>query len=527
MTFSIGFDGLTISAPDSCTGTPITEGDVLAPFTPLFIPAFGPLPIPCILITGGPGGLGIATHPPCVGHPPGFPCGVEVDALSYGLDFAVRPIPDLSGTFVFSVDECAVGTGAPRPPAVWTEAPFGDSSADVYRDIGLPAGPLGLPLFAASGHTGQVDGNGLVSPSGWVYPGTGLFEPDFPGPIDGDDLDAVDFDSIPAGGGPLFPVYFSLDGIGINLCSGLPKTRSAALNGFSGADVLVTPFPGAAPFVYAPGPALGLDLLGIGQDDLDALALWENGLPGFQPSVGPYSWLGPGATDMLLFSVCAGSPVVGTPDSFFGLPIQPGDILMPPIPGGLSPFPAIFIASEWIGLASMRTTPVADNLDALDTRFCPEPGIGYCFGDGSGTPCPCGNFGLPGRGCENSFATGGGLLTGAGKASVGGDTVVLTASGLPPTTTALFFQGAAQTPFGAVFGDGLLCTAGPVIRLGAKAAVAGVATWPGAPPISVGGGLPPAGGTRFYQCWYRNNAALFCTPARFNLTNAYSIVWTP
>jgi hypothetical protein len=193
----------------------------------------------------------------------------------------------------------------------------------------------------------------------------------------------------------------------------------------------------------------------------------------------------------------------------------------------VSPFPAIFVASEWLGLPSLRTAPFADNLDALDTRLCPEPGVGYCYGDGSGTACPCGNFGLPGHGCENSFATGGGLLTGAGKASVAGDTLVLTASGLPPTTTALFFQAAAQSPFGVVFGDGLLCTTGPVIRLGAKAAVAGAATWPGAPAISLGGALPPAGGTRFYQCWYRNNAAAFCTPARFNLTNGYGVVWTP
>jgi hypothetical protein len=32
-------------------------------------------------------------------------------------------------------------------------------------------------------------------------------------------------------------------------------------------------------------------------------------------------------------------------------------------------------------------------------------------------------------------------------------------------------------------------------------------------------------GTRSYQVWYRN-AAAFCTPSTFNLTNGTSIVWS-
>ncbi|MCF6329546.1 MAG: hypothetical protein L3J02_07095, partial [Henriciella sp.] len=54
-----------------------------------------------------------------------------------------------------------------------------------------------------------------------------------------------------------------------------------------------------------------------------------------------------GDTDMVLFSVRRGSPVVGMPDSIFGIPIADGDILTTPLPtsmGGVSPFPGIFCA---------------------------------------------------------------------------------------------------------------------------------------------------------------------------------------
>jgi hypothetical protein len=33
-------------------------------------------------------------------------------------------------------------------------------------------------------------------------------------------------------------------------------------------------------------------------------------------------------------------------------------------------------------------------------------------------------------------------------------------------------------------------------------------------------------GVRTYQAWYRN-AAVFCTASTFNLSNGYSITWTP
>ena len=95
--FSIDYKGMTIAVPATGSGIPITEGDLLAPGTPGMLPAFGPLPPPMIFISGGFGppapGLGLPRHPGCIGHLPAIPCGVEVDALSYGMDYAVRPAP--------------------------------------------------------------------------------------------------------------------------------------------------------------------------------------------------------------------------------------------------------------------------------------------------------------------------------------------------------------------------------------------------------------------------------------------------
>jgi hypothetical protein len=158
----------------------------------------------------------------------------------------------------------------------------------------------------------------------------------------------------------------------------------------------------------------------------------------------------------------------------------------------------------------------------------------YCFGDGSGTPCPCGNASAPGanEGCLNSFGTGG-RLTGTGSVRVTNDTFQLQASGTPPTGHApTFFQSTASVNggLGTVFGDGLRCASGAVIRLGTRVSSNGSVSFgfgiPGDPLVSVQGAIPAVGGTRYYQVTYRNSFA-FCTPATFNLTNGVRVVWSP
>ena len=136
-TLSITYRSPTIAVPSP---TPITEGDILTP-TLGGVPAYGPLAPPTIFLPGGPpggAGLGLPLWAACVGHPPGFPCGVEVDALSFGADFPVTPAP-LHGRHV-RVLRRRVRRQLPRrrrsrrtSPA---KAPCGDSAADIFEDLG-------------------------------------------------------------------------------------------------------------------------------------------------------------------------------------------------------------------------------------------------------------------------------------------------------------------------------------------------------------------------------------------------------
>lgn len=156
----------------------------------------------------------------------------------------------------------------------------------------------------------------------------------------------------------------------------------------------------------------------------------------------------------------------------------------------------------------------------------------FCFGDGSATACPCANSGETGHGCENSFTTGGALLTSSGNASVSADTLKLWVTNVTPASISLFFQGDAQVNggLGMTSGDGVLCAGGTIIRLGVRSGANGLVTLgfgnPGDTPIHTGGVVPGGGGTRYYQSWYRNTVA-FCTAATFNDSNGLRIIWTP
>lgn len=175
---------------------------------------------------------------------------------------------------------------------------------------------------------------------------------------------------------------------------------------------------------------------------------------------------------------------------------------------------------------------VEGGFDAFEVLrvVCGSTGTAICSGDGSGTACPCANAGGPGRGCANSQSALGARLRAFGTAVVSGDTLTLSADDLPATAAALFFQGDASAGLGqgVVFGDGLRCASGTILRIGTRTAVAGSAAFgagiPGDPSVSGAGLVPASGGARTYQVWYRN-AAEFCTSATFNTTNGVSIVW--
>lgn len=157
----------------------------------------------------------------------------------------------------------------------------------------------------------------------------------------------------------------------------------------------------------------------------------------------------------------------------------------------------------------------------------PSTGTPVCFGDGSGTACPCGNNSAVGAndGCVNSLSLAS-RLRGVGNPSVSSDTLVLNGSQLP-NGPGLYFQGTAVSGGGISFGDGLLCGGGSITRLGVVFAASFASSYPGGTtpgPISVGGACAP-GDVRVYQLWYRDGDPGYCTTSTFNLTNALTVSW--
>ena len=155
----------------------------------------------------------------------------------------------------------------------------------------------------------------------------------------------------------------------------------------------------------------------------------------------------------------------------------------------------------------------------------------FCYGDGSGTACPCANNSAVGdkEGCLDSFGLGA-RITASGIASVSNDTFKMSGSRMPGSGPCLYFEGTATMSGGAglSFGDGLLCVGGTIVRLGVKFNnAAGESTYPvGADPILSVAGVVASGDTRTYQIWYRD-AVSFCSPATYNLSNGVQTIWAP
>jgi hypothetical protein len=163
------------------------------------------------------------------------------------------------------------------------------------------------------------------------------------------------------------------------------------------------------------------------------------------------------------------------------------------------------------------------------------PFSSFCFGDGSGAPCPCGNSGGPGRGCQNSFGTGGAHLTASGVASLSADTLQFTSSSELPNALSIFLQG--STAIAPVhYGDGLRCVGGTLKRLRSENATGGSVVYPDGAETPVAarsaalGDPIPLGATRHYQVYYRDTNPGFCQPpagSTFNVSNAMAIPWGP
>jgi hypothetical protein len=158
--------------------------------------------------------------------------------------------------------------------------------------------------------------------------------------------------------------------------------------------------------------------------------------------------------------------------------------------------------------------------------YVADPGTAYCFADGTGAVCPCGNYSWSESGCVHSGGVGGVLST-VGSTSVGSDSLRCTSQFLPALRPALLFTGSLAVNGGAgqPFGDGLLCAGGTIQSLGVQITdAAGLAEW--GPGLASQGAFA-AGETRHFQTWYRDPGSDSPCGTGFNLTNGMAIVLTP
>ncbi|MEM7516364.1 MAG: hypothetical protein AAF368_05515 [Planctomycetota bacterium] len=166
--------------------------------------------------------------------------------------------------------------------------------------------------------------------------------------------------------------------------------------------------------------------------------------------------------------------------------------------------------------------------------------VPYCFGDGSGTPCPCGNNSTAGHpgGCANS-AGNGAILTATGNPSVAMDSLNLDLESASLNSFALLVSGDNQLPqMGACMGcgnpafDGLRCAGGGFLRHGSRATNAMGETGNGwGPPGGPAGGLIAANGfvagqTKNFFAFYREDQALVCFTGQ-NSSNGVAVTFVP
>jgi len=393
-------------------------------------------------------------------------------------------------------------------------------------------------------------------------------------------LDSTGEDSI----SPTNPAFFSLDGLLFDPLEQIFGTDSAGAHNQSPGDILIATGGGQVS-VYATAAQLGIAVDTGLRNDIDALVLWDNGDNVYQPASHPYQWtedviapFGVMDADMLLFSVRRGSPIIGSPDSIFGIEIEPGDLLVPPVDTHGSSLlagpgtPGVFVAAEAMGLRTTRGgAEESDDLNSADVGDeafydCNNNGIddavdcanhtsddnnfngipdecedivefcsGQAFSSALTCQCPCANcdtesVGLAGCGNGNSthpFYKGASLrVTGSNSVGPSPSTLILEGSGLIQNQPGLYFQGnnAVNGGQGNHFGDGLRCAGGGVIRLQVRVADGAGLSQTNIDIVVKGNVL--AGNTKYYQLWYRDPLTSVCG-STFNLTNGVQVLFIP
>ena len=200
--------------------------------------------------------------------------------------------------------------------------------------------------------------------------------------------------------------------------------------------------------------------------------------------------------------------------------------------------PSISIDGRFVAFRSDASGLVSGDTNGWGDIFLRDSGVplpaSFCFGDGSGVACPCGNSGTAGRGCQNSASTGGAILAAAGVASLANDTLALSSTGELPSVLSIFLQGDVAIT-GVTFGDGVRCAGGALSRLYVHNAAAGVVSAPIAGDLSIHarsaalGDVLSAGSPRYYQTYYRDPVLAFCSSPSgntWNISSGVTVTWT-
>jgi Tol biopolymer transport system component len=205
-----------------------------------------------------------------------------------------------------------------------------------------------------------------------------------------------------------------------------------------------------------------------------------------------------------------------------------------------SDYPSISADGRYVAFASHATNLVAGDTNGIEDIFVRDRSAtgltSLCDPGANGViACPCSNPASgPGRGCDNSSATGGAVVSASGSAYLSMDMLVFTTSAEKPTATSIVMQGNALVANGLVFGQGVRCVGGSLKRLYTKTASGGSITAPqaGDPTVSSRsaalGDIINAGESRWYLVYYRDPVVLGGCPAAstFNATQTARIDWS-
>ncbi|HTF88585.1 MAG TPA: thrombospondin type 3 repeat-containing protein, partial [Planctomycetota bacterium] len=171
-------------------------------------------------------------------------------------------------------------------------------------------------------------------------------------------------------------------------------------------------------------------------------------------------------------------------------------------------------------------TSLDSNANAIPDECEPNNGFVYCAGDGSATPCPCGNVGGAFAGCANSTGFGARIYN-AGGVSCSADDAALVGIHLPAGKLALFITGDQQLNGGngVAFFDGLLCLTVRRRYTPGLSSPTGVVSL--SSPVTGSLGLIQPGQTWYFQSWYRSGIVGAPCGTAANTSNGLGIVFGP